>query len=542
MEPRTHAFRLREQAQSVVASIGGPLLLPAFIAVLIILALQQTALLIRPLPWLLGVVPDDAFYYFQIARHLALGHGPTFDGSHPASGYHPAWMTLLVLLSALLHDPETFLRGALALEFVLHAATAAVLIGFFRRSTSDGVALIAGLCWLANPWVLLLSLQGVESGFYSLSLALLLRTEISLPAASAGTGIAPFLRFGCALALCFLARTEAVILATVTCVFLPALRGAPFWGRNSLRSSFLVAATFTACIAPWFVYCWMTTGSPWQTSGTMKRLWGDQLLGPMTISGRLERAVDVVGGFWLVPPWMSNWKSPFLAGRPIAWGGTILAVFGFTLAVRFWRDRRLIVWSAWLLTATSLTGLAYGLFFGDLQLWYRTQPALLLFVIILMWVARIGAAGEADPWGRFFRSSVLLMLLLLSAFKTYGFYRNPPVPYPWQPDVYTSQFEFEKYVPPDEAIGCFNAGIPAFFGQRQVVNLDGLVNVSVLPYYRNHELDRYFSDARIHYLADEELSLQRATAFMQTPLHLQPLASAPLHGWFTPKRWLWQVE
>src|SRR5205823_7710580 len=126
-------------------------------------AFGHVALLSRPVPWLLGIVPDDAFYYFQIARHLARGDGSTFDGVHAASGYHPGWMALLVPVSMVLRGPDAFLRGALAMQFLLHAATALALVGFLRRFTSPVVASIGGLCWLANPWALFFSLQGVEA-------------------------------------------------------------------------------------------------------------------------------------------------------------------------------------------------------------------------------------------------------------------------------------------------------------------------------------------------------------------------------------------
>src|SRR4051794_32158937 len=107
-----------------------------FAAVLLGVAAGHAMFLSRPVVWLLGIVPDDAFYYLQTARHLAAGHGSTFDGIHTTSGYHPGWMILLVPLAAALPEPVSLLRAALALELLLHAATAVALIGLFRRFTS----------------------------------------------------------------------------------------------------------------------------------------------------------------------------------------------------------------------------------------------------------------------------------------------------------------------------------------------------------------------------------------------------------------------
>src|SRR3954454_5873330 len=138
-----------------------------FAAVLLGLVGGHAMLISRSPMWLVGIVPDDAFYYLQIARHLAAGHGSTFDGVHATSGYHPGWLALLVPLAAALPEPASLLRGALILELLLHAATAFALTGLFRRFTSPGLAVVGALCWLANPFALYLSHLGVGSAPYA---------------------------------------------------------------------------------------------------------------------------------------------------------------------------------------------------------------------------------------------------------------------------------------------------------------------------------------------------------------------------------------
>lgn len=536
---------MTSSASSSTPEKGSPsvprfLLALGFVVVLAGVALGYARLLSQPVSWMLGIVPDDSFYYLQIARHLAEGNGSTFDGVHPTSGYHPGWMMLLVPLAAALPDSESLLRGALALELLLHASTSVLLIGLFRRYTTPGVAVVGGLCWLANPLAIFLAFQGVEAALYALALVLLLRAAARFTEAPDRAALLPHVLLGAALALCFLARTEAGILALVTCAVVPALRGERPWSRSGLRSAFLVGAAFTLCIVPWFVYCWVATGTPWQTSGVMKALWAEHFMGGMSVSQRVGRAVTLVGSFWLAAPWLRTLGSPF-AINTFAWAGMLPAAAGVLLAVRRPEDRRLILWSGWLLGATILTGAVYGLFYWDIQVWYRAQPAILLFVLSFVWIARTGTALRGR-WRLAFRTVVPLLLLVLSLWEARSFFNHPPIIYPWQRDFHSSQVEFEKLVPPGEAIGCFNAGIPAFFSERRVVNLDGLVNGSVVPYYRAGHLDLYFKDEKIRYVADEPYSLHRSERFMRRPLPLRPLAAAPLQGWFTPQRVLWQVE
>ena len=44
----------------------------------------------------MAIVPDDAFYYFTIARNIVEGYGSTFDRLAPTNGYHPLWLLVLV--------------------------------------------------------------------------------------------------------------------------------------------------------------------------------------------------------------------------------------------------------------------------------------------------------------------------------------------------------------------------------------------------------------------------------------------------------------
>jgi hypothetical protein len=116
-----------------------------------------------------------------------------------------------------------------------------------------------------------------------------------------------------------------------------------------------------------------------------------------------------------------------------------------------------------------------------------------------------------------------------------------PALWSWQRDVYTSQQKFEKQIPPTARIGCFNAGIPAYFSNRPIVNLDGLVNNQVAAYWKNGNFERFLIDYKIDYIMDEEQTLAKAQKFSSQKLRLQPLNSAPLTNWPTEKRYLWKV-
>ena len=83
------------------------------------------------------VVADDAFYYFTIARHLAAGHGATFDGLAPTNGFHPLWLLLLTpvfaLTGVLRAGSWVGVHLALSLCALLDIASGALLWRLLRR-------------------------------------------------------------------------------------------------------------------------------------------------------------------------------------------------------------------------------------------------------------------------------------------------------------------------------------------------------------------------------------------------------------------------
>ena len=90
---------------------------------------------------LLHLIPDDAYYYSQIARNMAAGQFSTFDGGITlTNGYHPAWLFLIT-----------------PLYWVFDAKEALVAIkGLEIGLLAGGVALVAVAARLARlPWILL---------------------------------------------------------------------------------------------------------------------------------------------------------------------------------------------------------------------------------------------------------------------------------------------------------------------------------------------------------------------------------------------------
>ncbi len=518
------------------------------------------SLLRQPLVWLLGYVADDAFYYLQIARHLAAGQGSTFDGLNPTNGYHPGWMLLMTGCARLVPGKAALLRTSLGVAFACHLATSLLLVPTLRRLTGPLWAWGLALVWLLNPLPLTLALYGVEAAFAQLTLAIAAWTFLAQIAPFLGRGkdFLPPARnlavFGLSLALAFYGRTDQILLAITGLVWL--LAAIQIWTapvqkrRAAVRTLGWIGGVLIAGVAPWYVFSFLTCGTLAQDSGTMKMLWHAQSVGHWNVHSLVFAPLKFVGLFWLAAPGHALLTGRFPASASRAAGtvfvlllGTGLVAQGLTRLAKgadkaaseatCWQHLAL-----WLVSALLGSGLGYGLLMNDPQFWYLAGPALILFLLPASGVALLlsrYASGRAQ--------AVVLTLMMTGALILCAGHRlRMTAPYPWQRDVYLSQPRAEHLVPAGARIGCFDAGIPAYFSARPIVNLDGLVNHTAVSYWKHHTLEQYLAVQDIRYIANEPGTLHHALAFMQSPPLLVPLAQFPLRGWSTGARVLWKVK
>ncbi len=192
----------------------------------------------------------------------------------------------------------------------------------------------------------------------------------------------------------------------------------------------------------------------------------------------------------------------------------------------------------WLGFSCVLSGLAFGLLIADAQFWYLAVPSLTLFLLL--------TSGGARLAQRRFREKAQIRLgtaLLAAALGLCVWHRlEIKPPYSWQRDVYTAEPRFEALLPASARIGCFDAGIPAYFSSRTIINLDGLVNHTAVPFWKTNTLEQYIAAQNIRYIANEPATVAHAQEFTTVPLPLSLVTSAPLRGWQTGQRCLWKVD
>jgi hypothetical protein len=489
----------------------------------------------RPVSWLAINVPDDAFYYLQIAKNIVHNGRSTFDGVNPTAGYHPGWMLLVVILAGLFQGKLALLRACLALALLFHVAAGYLLSRVFRRWMSAEWSWIGGAGWVLNPLPVVLAIEGLEGSLYIFALTLALWVYVWRIEGHLASGSIPtrnMIWLGLAFGLCVLGRTDQGILCSIA---FAALLWPLSW-RARLRLVGFTGGVTVLTVLPAIAYFRWATGTWVQDSGSMKLMWARK-----EHTAGVVQAWRYVTGEWLTYPLWSHTMDRLGHRWPDARcaAGALLTM---VLLVVLWRalrrsETRALAGTALILIAgTLLTGSIYGLFFTDKKDWYTGQPGLILYVVLFVILA-VGFLEKSDRWRARWApvggaSITIFAGVLVSVIVTANWY-------PWQLDVFESQPVFERLVPPGRDIGCFNAGIPAYFSDRHIINLDGLVNNSVHPYYERDRFDEYLYDAHIDYVADEELSMKRAMLFVENPMPMDVLATREMTWW--PPRHLWRL-
>ncbi len=515
-------------------------------------------------PWLLGYVADDAFYYLQIARHLAAGGRSTFDGLNPTNGYHPGWMLLMTALARIYPDKVILLKASLGLEFGFQFATSLVLAAIVRRFAGSFWGWIASTLWLLSPLPLTLALYGVEAPFAQFTVAVAVWMYL--------TQIAPFLRpgtaafpsrslvlFGLSLALAFYGRTDQMLLAVTALALLLRLT----WLRTvqerripaCARVLLWTGGAFAAAALPWYWFSYASCGTFTQDSGAMKILWHARSIPGWNVHTLAIGPLKFAALFWIAAPFWALFTGAF---PPNSFAAVLaLLVLCFLIAAAGAMSRRAAPRSepsleeadalgssalgqvtGWLGAALLLSGLVYGLLVDDPQFWHLAVPSLTLFLLLAAWGAKLARQRLGLTAQR--RVGMVVVCAALGVCVWHRLQVTPP--YPWQRDVYASEPRFEALIPASARIGCFDAGIPAYFSPRTVINLDGLVNHTAVAYWKTNTLNGYVSAQDIAYIANEPATVAHAQEFTSAPIPLTLVAFSALHGWNTGQRDLWRVE
>lgn len=437
---------------------------------------------------------DDSYYFFQIARNLARGLGPTFDGLNPTDGFRPVWGFALVPVQALAASPLQALQWSCVLSALLHVLGLVLLqrvlapcLGALPAALACAAALIApelrAQAWNGMDWSTNLLLECAAL----LLVARCWRASAAARSGGARASAGLLLGTGAVLGLNLIERPETALL--ITLLALPALLA------RELRTLALTALGLLAVALPFWAWSLASFGSLSPVPALIK---GEHALATWTPArslAALEKLVrlpvaDLAQAFdpraLVHAPQLDQ---PLrLAGRALPWtlllGALALACAGARRARSHAdsarepaRIRRLVLGALFgfallhTLVASVLLHpyLSYGRWYGSPQ----DVAAVALLALALRalgnWLPRRAAIGGV---------ALACAALAANAFGHERAHTLRAAPSPGSFDVRALEVArwIETNVPAGERVGVFNAGQLGYFADNRVTNLDGLVN------------------------------------------------------------------
>lgn len=489
-----------------------------------------------------NVVIDDGYYYFQVARNLARGHGSTFDRVNRTNGYQPLWTALLVPVYWFTDDPGRGMRGALVLAVVLAGlALPLMFVGLRRLAGVGGALLFCGLV-VANPFFLRIVQGGLETPVLFVTMAGVvalwaLRGEQVLRGQRRAC-----LGFGLLLALTTMARVDvALILAPLALLVV-------LWGRGWRRRALWIALPGALVVGPYVLWNWVTQGSPVPVSGQVKA-W---VAATYTPTWDLFRATEQWRGVTrmvheLTWPWNGTRREPLLAelgsrSLPFLLAGALL-LLRLLWSARARRNRLALI----LLAGSGVGVVLHGLYMffvyrscGHWNYHYFFPLAVVCCVALALSVTLLAAdlgllLDRLVVRGRLRRGyaalSAALCLPLLGLLALHGVpaaakyeaeLRRPPRE-SFRHCRLEAACDMARNYPHDTVFGAWWAGTLGYFSDRRVVNLDGVINSEAFfrRYLQTDTVDRYIRQGPITNLVD---------FFWRDPLH--PLSTPASRAFF----------
>lgn len=417
---------------------------------------------------------DDSFFYLQVARNIAAGHGSTFNQVTPTNGYHPLWMGPCVAAEAVAGGDRDL---ALRIVFAIQAALAAGSIALFW-SAARSLGIQSPL--LAVPLLAAFFLTGMYgseahlNGFFLLASLLRLIRFLETPSRRN----AVFL--GICLGLAFLARLDNVF-------FVAAAAGTAAWS-SARRPAARVAAL------GWIALPALVLALPYLA-------WNRAVFGHFVpISGAIKSTFPIarpnlrnLGTLGLITLLGAVAAGPYLArGAPrlrrLALGPLAAGVLAHAIYIAVYTDHH-THWSWYYVAGVIL--LAFLLSIGADALSRRVQPRVLraavgvVVIVLALW-------GLVRGWARYANADAAshnqLVIQIL-----------PATPY----DRWSVQLArwMEDHLPPGAGVLVFDyPGALAYYSSLRIVPADGLMgDFDVDARLRAEGLERWLARNRIDY-------------------------------------------
>jgi len=443
---------------------------------------------------------EDGYLMLTIARNMAIGLGMSVsDGTIASNGVQPL-ATFIFAVPYLLTEGDKvgglwgvqLISAAIAVTgiFSVRALARALLA---PQSVSPIWPWLVATLWFAGPLLLLHTMNGLETGLYTVMVTLSLTLFARLLARGAEATAGDRILLGTVCGVTFLARNDAVFLiGAIGLVWLAYALAVQRRALGAVLAELVAPAIVVALIAaPWLINNYVNFGSIVPVSGTAQSLsggWGkNAALLPAVLFEYVFPMLPVPQGLETQPAFM-------------AFAFTVVALILITFTVQVWRrggPARYVL--ATYLIFAALMIFYYGFLFGAGWFLSRYLSPLAPLLIAASVSVLLSLAGRLTPTRAATATYTVGILGLVLCLALLGRYLLPGVK---QQGHFQVVEWVRENVPEETWIGAVQSGTLGYWHDR-TINLDGKVNPAALrAILTDGNILDYVLDSPIVYLAD----------------------------------------
>lgn len=497
-----------------------------FVALLaIIFGAKAMFLLLTPMralvmsPWLI----DDSFITMQVAKNIALGHGFSFDGLHLTTGVSPLW-TYLIAIPQMLMERDVAVRTTLLLSTIMGIACSFVIYRIARSLTEDHTAAVgAGILTVLLPVQFFNAMNGMETTFFSLAILLglagaanALRFGTTAPFHGAWTGVF--------LGIALLTRADAIFAIAAALLWYVI-----HWIADRKRRREIVTETLTIVVVIAVFFLLFLGWQAFQTGS----IFPDNQIGRRVIA--LEKHGFTT--FSLVPYLkISAWNIVELESLwTLAVGSSLLSMLALCTAVLQPKLRPLAIVFTLYILFFSATLCFYQWYFPDFHgLRYLNAAS----YVGILFLTLLGASLLSGWFGRALLVLCTITLLIFSWYRYIDYVRDFPsfndMAIFGQRDIVTqdrfwSAINWIGGLPAGTVIGLRDHGRMAFFADRPIQDLAGILDGDILTPRDSASLGAYLLQRKMSYVFLPASTPGKTTIYQRIheALRLERIPNAP---------------
>jgi len=462
---------------------------------------------------------DDTYYYFNTAWNTKIYGFVTFDSFHKTNGVHFLWFFIVYALSYLINSKMVYFNIILFSNLIIMGFSFIPVYKFGKKIKNEYFGLILSTVWFIQLILYDIFFMGMENTIHNIIIWYII-LYLAKVLDENDENKKSFLILTLLLVINVWARYDSIIASSIIYIII-IIYLSLYKKRLSFKTILMsVFLAISGLLILFLTFYWM----------------GDTFI-PISAKIKLNLAQNTTFDNYLTNIFIIITPKIFFTDLGVG-GLTLSRIFTIifvVISLKFLvdiikkkeKDNRIKI----ILLIISFPNLIYSILIGNLYnqyfIWYLSL-SIIIWVILLTYILnlfiiklieKIRNYKKINVSSYFEYNQVIIFLVIIGVFVSLPFSVFLNILSDYHYEIRASEFHFLRYnaalwlkrnTNPNIIVGSWNAGEIAFFSDRKVINLDGLVNdnnyfntiLSNKDKFNSTEFIEYLNKLNITYLVD----------------------------------------